>query len=225
MAGQGIRAVGEIRHLPSVFDRSRFGLNADVGAAYALAVLLFEASEYLVSPFLGDFDLGRSLAPYAAALAALVVLEGAVFVGVVHGFGSTWPLVVAWGLIAGAFEACFRAVAGLFAVLPPDPLPAWLLTASAAADGALLMGGLALGVRAWGVSGASFVLGATAACLVHAAPMRLALVAVRPDVAWGWAELLGWAVVRGVVTGSLIYAGVAAHLTLSAPRSPPSSPP
>lgn len=214
MPTQIIEAARDIRYLPALFDRDRFGLSVAVGVAYALAVLLFEASEYLASPFMEGARPGvaGALPVYFTAMAALVLLEGAGFVAVVHLVRRLLGMVVAWGALAGGFEAAFRGVASAFGALPAEPLPGALLAASAAADGALLLTGLALAVRGWGVCAEAFVVGAALACLVHAVPLRFVVLSVRPEVAWGWVQFLGWALVRGVITGSLLYAGVAWHL-------------
>lgn len=226
MARRELHDLGSIRHLPAAFDRERWGLNLTVGAAYSLVVLLFEASEYLLLPFTGASGGasggGFGLAVFYAATVVLVVLVGVAFTLVVHGVRRLWTLVLTWAAVAAAFEASFRGLAALLADLPPQPLPDALLVAEAALDGALLLLGLAVAVGAWGVCAEAFVVGAVGACLVHAVPLKLVVAALRPDIAWGWPHFLGWALVRGLLTGSLLYAGVAAHFI--ARRSAPPGP-
>lgn len=218
-----------IRELPGLFDRERFGLNVSVGVAYLVADVLTSYSWMVPSLLRGD---GVGFGPPALVALTLArgALEAVLFVVVVHRARETVTMVVMWGMavaLAGTlWRVGFHAIATEGWIARPILDPLALL--SGFLYGAVMLYGIAWGMRRWGARTTAFTVGAAAAHVAHGVVLQIIWAATSTDIRFGLEGVISASMngaANGLIFGGILFAGVARHLRLhGAPEAPRSAP-
>jgi len=205
--------LASVKSWPALFDRDKHGVVYLLVVAFALAHVVTVLAGALIAALFGFHNPAVPLSiqgVYFAQTVALAVLLLMTF----HLVRRDWLLPLCWGAIStvlGIGTRLFLQTMNVQAenVTFPQPFDVQVLLSNFL-YGVLLMGGLLLAVRLWGVRLRSLMLGAVAGNIVFSQVAARLIYGYPFDLNFFLRSLM-WDIASGVIFGALVYAAFYLH--------------